>query len=324
MARPTSRVLTLLELLQSGGTRTVAELADRLGVDERTVRRYVQHLLELDVPVEAVRGRYGGYRLARGFRTAPLMLSDEEALEVVLGLAAARRAGSSTASATANETAFAKVRRLLPERLVRRLDAVLETAEYTDGPHENATPDAAVLLTVAEAVREHRPVSLRYGEAPQRRSLHPYGLVSHAGRWYVTGLDVGRGESRTFRLDRITWARSEAGTFRPPAGFDAAQHVLDGMASAPYRHPVVLIVEATEPEIRRRLPASVARLEPLTGDGRRFRVEIRAERLDWLPALLAQLDRPFVIETPAELRTLVAELAARLAQWADAGSATRT
>ena len=98
MPRPTGRVLTLLELLQSGGTRTVAELADRLGVEGRTVRRYVDHLIDLDVPVESVRGRYGGYRLAPGYRLPPLMLSDDEALAVLLGLVAGRRAGLTTAT----------------------------------------------------------------------------------------------------------------------------------------------------------------------------------------------------------------------------------
>ncbi|HEU4675558.1 MAG TPA: HTH domain-containing protein, partial [Motilibacteraceae bacterium] len=96
MPRPTARVLMLLELLQSGGTRTVAELAERLGVDGRTVRRYVDHLIDLDVPVESVRGRYGGYRLGQGYRLPPLMLSDDEALAVVLGLVAGRRTGPAT------------------------------------------------------------------------------------------------------------------------------------------------------------------------------------------------------------------------------------
>src|SRR6202020_2548768 len=123
MARPTTHVLTLLELLQSGGVRTVAELADRLGVDGRTVRRYVDHLIDLDVPVESVRGRYGGYRLASGYRMPPLMLSDDEALAVLLGLVAGRRAGLVTATGTASETAAAKIRRVLPERLPRRLGA---------------------------------------------------------------------------------------------------------------------------------------------------------------------------------------------------------
>src|SRR3978361_2566703 len=103
MPRPTARVLSLLELLQSGGIRTAAELADRLEVDERTARRSVDHLIDLDVPVESVRGRYGGYRLAPGHRMPPLMLGDDEALAVLLGLITGRRAAPLTTTSTANE-----------------------------------------------------------------------------------------------------------------------------------------------------------------------------------------------------------------------------
>src|SRR3954451_483163 len=123
MPRPTARVLVLLEILQSGGTHTALGLAERLDVDERTVRRYVEHLLDLDVPVESVRGRYGGYRLAPGFRMPPLMLTDEEALAVLMGLVAGRRAGLVTTSEEAAGTAAAKVRRVLPKALAARLDA---------------------------------------------------------------------------------------------------------------------------------------------------------------------------------------------------------
>src|SRR5690349_12878110 len=198
MARPAARVLTLLELLQSGGVRTVAELADRLGVEGRTVRRYVDHLIDLDVPVESVRGRYGGYRLAPGYRMPPLMLSDEEALAVLLGLVAGRRSGLMTLStdsgaATASETAAAKIRRVLPQRLAGRLDAVLGSLAFTGSPGACgapgassspgtsgvfAAPDSGVLLCVADAVRHHRPVSIRYTAGDGRRSertLHPYG-----------------------------------------------------------------------------------------------------------------------------------------------------
>ena len=239
MARPTTQVLTLLELLQSGGIRTVAELADRLGVDGRTVRRYVDHLIDLDVPVESVRGRYGGYRLASGYRMPPLMLSDDEALAVLLGLVAGRRTGLVTTTGTASETAAAKIRRVLPERLARRLDTVLESLAFTAPAGEFPVPDAGILLSIADAVRHHRPISIRYTAADGRRSertLHPYGLVAHSGRWYVTGADPGIGEDRTFRLDRIADARTLPGSFEPPAGLDPAQRVLSGLAKAPYRH----------------------------------------------------------------------------------------
>jgi len=332
MARPAARVLTLLELLQSGGVRTVAELADRLGVEGRTVRRYVDHLIDLDVPVESVRGRYGGYRLAAGYRMPPLMLSDEEALAVLLGLVAGRRAGLMTAAGTASETAAAKIRRVLPDRLARRLDTVLESLAFTAPAGEfpapeSTAPESAVLLCVADAVRHHRPVSIRYTAADGRRSertLHPYGLVAHSGRWYVTGADPGIGEDRTFRLDRITDARTRPGSFEPPAGLDPAQRVLSGLATAPYRYQVTLRIQATAEQIRARLPASVASIESAAaGEDPRaegwLRVDLRAERLDWVPAVLASLDRPFVIERPDELRGLVAALAERLAASARAG-----
>ena len=345
MTRPAARVLTLLELLQSGGVRTAAELADRLGVDGRTVRRYVDHLLDLDVPVESVRGRYGGYRLAPGYRMPPLMLNDEEALAVLLGLVAGRRSGLMTLSTdigagTASETAAAKIRRVLPRRLAGRLDAVLGSLAFTgssgspDAPGspdaagspeaESTAPDSGVLLCLADAVSHHRPVSIRYTAADGRRSeriLHPYGLVAHSGRWYVTGTDPGIGEDRTFRLDRIADARTQPGSFSPPAGVDPAQRVLSGLAQAPYRYQVTLRLQATAEQIRARLPASVATIEELPAAGPEaegwLRVEFRAERLDWVPGVLASLDRPFVIERPGELRGLVAALAGRLAAGAE-------
>ena len=336
MARSTTQVLTLLELLQSGGIRTMTELAGRLGVDERTVRRYVDHLTDLGVPVESVRGRYGGYRLTAGYRMPPLMLNDDEALAVLLGLVAGRRAGLITAASAAGETASAKIRRVLPDRIAHRLDSVLGSLAFTAPPTpsgEFAAPDATVLLALADAVRHHRPVSIRYTAADGRRSertLHPYGLVSHSGRWYITGADPGIGEERTFRLDRITDARTLPGSFEPPAGFDPAQHVLSGFATATYRHRVILRIQGTSGQIRARLPASVAIIEesssgehPTENESRStggtdlhasrwYRVEVRAEHLGWLPPVLASLDLPFAIEQPHELRNLVIAFADRL------------
>jgi predicted DNA-binding transcriptional regulator YafY len=182
---------------------------------------------------------------------------------------------------------------------------------------------AAVLLAIADAVRHHRPISIRYTAADGRRSertLHPYGLVAHSGRWYVTGADPAIGEDRTFRLDRIADARTLPGSFEPPTGADPAQRVLSGLANTPYRHEVTLRIQATEEQIRARLPAGVATVEqlPALADADPpavgwMRVELRAERLDWLPAVLASIDRPFVIDRPDELRGLVISLADRLA-----------
>ncbi|MGW6270472.1 helix-turn-helix transcriptional regulator [Streptomyces sp. NPDC055060] len=325
MPRPLARVLTLLELLQSGGLRTAAELAERLDVDERTVRHYIGHLVDLDMPVESVRGRYGGYRLVPGHRLPPLMLSDDEALAVLLGLLAGERAGLTTATGTASETATAKIRRVLPERLRRRLDAVLDSVAFTAPPGRAVAPEAGVLLPVADAVSHRRPISVRYTGADGRRSertLHPYGLVAHSGKWYVTATDLGSGQDRTFRLDRVTEVRTLPGTFDPPADADPAERVLTGLATAPCRHEVSLCVRGGAEEVRGRLPAGVAVVEELRqppGDGEAgsepwSRVRMRVERLDWLPALLASLDRAFVIEGPDELHELMEGFAARLTE----------
>jgi predicted DNA-binding transcriptional regulator YafY len=334
MARPTAQVLTLLELLQSGGTRTTAELARHLGVDERTVRRYIDHLIDLDIPVESVRGRYGGYRLGSGYRLPPLMLSDDEALAVLLGLVAGQRTGLTTAAGTAGETAAAKIRRVLPRSLAARLGAVLESLAFTASASEFPAPDAATLLTVADAVRRHHPVAFRYTAPSGRiadRVLHPYGVVAHAGRWYVTGVDPAIGEDRTFRLDRIAGTRTQPGSFEPPAGLDPAQRVLDSLAAVPYRHHVIVRLRGTAGQVRALLPASVATVteeppEPGEEPGASgwLRVELRAEELDWLPRLLASLDLPFVIEQPAELRERVRAVARRLAESAERLPAPRS
>src|SRR4029079_17955619 len=126
---------------------------------------------------------------------------------------------------------------------------------FTAPPGEFPTPESAVLLCLADAVSHHRPVSIRYTAADGKRSertLHPYGLVAHSGRWYVTGTDPGIGEERTFRLDRIADARTQPGSFSPPAGVDPAQRVLSGLAQAPYRYRVTLRMQATAEEIRAR------------------------------------------------------------------------
>ncbi|MDH6630338.1 putative DNA-binding transcriptional regulator YafY [Streptomyces sp. LBL] len=253
------------------------------------------------------------------------MLSDDEALAVLLGLVAGRRAGLTTTEHTASETASAKIRRVLPKHIARRLDTLLEALAFTDQLGEFDTPDAGVLLTIADAVRHRRPVSIRYTDRDGRRSertLHAYGIVAHAGRWYVTGKDTQIGEDRTFRLDRIADARTLPGSFEAPVGPGPAQRVLSAFATAEYRHEVTLRIHGTVEQIRAHLPASVASLEehePAAEDRateRWLRVELRAERLDWLPPVLASLDRPFVIERPDELRDLVTALADRLASYA--------
>lgn len=312
MTRPTARVLALLEILQAGGGFTVSDLASRLGVDERTVRRYAAHLADLGIPVEARRGRYGGYRLAPGYKLPPLMLTDDEAVAVVLGLIAGRRAGLVTAESAAAESTVAKVRRVLPAALAQRIDALLSTVDFTAPARQPAPAGAEVLLTLADAARRRHPVAIAYTNWRGRsseRGLDPYGLVFHAGRWYLTGRDHASGTVRTFRLDRITSAHLTDGSFEFPAGFDPTAHVVAGLAAVPYAHEVSVVLHTDLAEARRRIPPSVGTLTELP-DG--VRLDTRAERLDGAAQLLAGLGWPFTIDRPNELKTEVRALAARL------------
>jgi len=313
-------VLALLELLQTGGTHTVRTLAARLGVDERTLRRYTQHLTELGIPIESVRGRYGGYRLAPGYKLPPLMLTDDEAVAVVLGLVAGRRAGLVTAAAEAADSASAKVRRVLPRALGRRLDALLQAIDFTAPAWSAHPPGTAVLLVLADAARRHQPVVITYtswrGGTSERR-VEPYGLVFHSGRWYVTGADSLRGEVRTFRLDRIAAAALAPGTFEVPADFDPISRVLSGLADVPYPREVCVLLHTTVAEVRTKLPATVA---TLTETPAGVRMLLRGNTLAWAAAVLAWLGCAFEIEYPDELRAEVTALADRLSTCARVGA----
>ncbi|WP_035851239.1 helix-turn-helix transcriptional regulator [Kitasatospora azatica] len=318
MTHPVTRVLALLELLQARPGLTGPELADRLDVDERTVRRYAARLAELGIPVEAERGRYGGYRLCPGFKLPPLMLTDEEAMAVVLGLLLGRRSAV-PAGAAAIEAALAKIQRVLPAALRERVAAVAQTVGVTGPAVPTPPPDARALLTLAEAARARRRVKLAYRSwrgAETERELDPYGLVCHADRWYVTGLDQLSGELRTFRLDRIRALEPLDTSFTEPGppGFDPVAHVLDTLASAPWRYQVEVLLHTTPAEARRRIPSTVATLT-VTDQG--VLLSTRAERLDAMASMLAGLGWPCTVLHPAELRGELRALAARLTVWAE-------
>jgi predicted DNA-binding transcriptional regulator YafY len=312
MSHPLTRVLTLLELLQSHVTLTGAELADRLGTDVRTVRRYTAHLRDLGIPVEAERGRYGGYRLARGYRMPPLVLTNDEALAVVLGLVAAERVGMGTTTATSG--ALAKIERVLPQALREPLAAIRESLEFTSTAVIGQAAGAGILLTLAQATRGSRTVSINYQSWRQQhtqRDVDPYGVVFHNGRWYLVGHDHLRDTPRTFRVDRIESATPQARDFTVPDDFDPVAHLTAALSQVPYRWQVEVTIHGPVDAIARRLPRSAATLTATTTG---VLMRARAERLDGMAHLLASLEWPFTIHHPAELRQALKTLANQLAE----------
>jgi predicted DNA-binding transcriptional regulator YafY len=320
MAHPTTRILALLELLQARPGLTGPEIARRLEIDERTVRRYASRLVDLGIPVVAERGRYGGYRLLPGYRLPPLMLDDDEATAVVLGLVAGRALGlATTTTGVAAESALAKLQRVLPAALRERVAAVESSLGLTLPERGGRAPETAIVLALAAAAHQRRRVRIRYasyrGEASER-DLDPYGLVVHGGRWYVTGHDHRRGEVRTFRLDRITGASLTDSRFDPPPDdFDPVRSVTQSLARVPYAHEVeVVFTGVGVDEVRRRIARTVGSLTAVE-DGVLF--QTRAERLDGMAQLLAGLGWPFAIRKPDDLRTAVRDLASALTTYVD-------
>jgi predicted DNA-binding transcriptional regulator YafY len=311
---PTARLLELLELLQAQPLITGAEIADRLGVDRRTARRYVAQLQELGIPIEGQRGVGGGYRIRPGFRLPPLMLTDDEAVAVALGVQAAGRLGLS-GSTEAVEGALVKIHRVLPDGLRRRVEALEATLDFTSSARRGAPVKGETVLILADAIRRRRRLRMTYrafsGEAT-RRELSPHGLVVHSGRWYLAGYDHLREDMRTFRVDRMLRMRVIDETADdPPEGFDAVTYVSTSLARVPWGWDVEVALDLPLDEALRRVPATLAELAEEEGT---TVLRMRADSLDWAANVLAGLGCLFTIRKPDELRTSIRALADRLAE----------
>jgi predicted DNA-binding transcriptional regulator YafY len=229
MYNPTSRALTVLELLQSRPSISGPELAARLEIDVRSVRRYITILQDAGIPIEATIGRHGGYRLRPGFKLPPLLFSDEEATAIVLGLL-----GTSWLeigqSPLAVEGALAKVLRVLPLRARERLGAV--ASHLILSPHEQGgRPDAALLIELSEAIQQRRRIALAYRSHHDEltcRTIEPYGLAGWWGRWYLVGFCRLRRDYRSFRLDRMEQVQLLAESFERAEAFDCEDCMLSG------------------------------------------------------------------------------------------------
>lgn len=312
MVETSVRLLRLLSLLQSRPDWSGPELADRLDVTARTVRKDIDRLRTLGYRIDSTTGPAGGYRLGAGSALPPLLLDDEEAVAVAVGLHAAA-GGSVTGIEETSLRAFAKLRQLLPSRLRHRLDA-LRAATATVGSRYGPTVDPEVLTVIAAAIRDRESLRFDYlahdGTAGPR-TAEPHRLVHTGPRWYLLAWDTGRQDWRTFRADRIRPRTPNGPRFTPrePPGGDAVAHVLRGTGSAvwPYRARVRL--HAPLEVVAARLAPAAG---PLADDGEGGCVlETGGESLHGIAAFLGGLDLPFSVLDPPELRALLRVLADR-------------
>jgi predicted DNA-binding transcriptional regulator YafY len=302
MANTSSRMLRLLSLLQTHRYWPGSELAGRLEVSVRTLRRDVDRLRELGYPVEANRGVDGGYQLAAGAAMPPLVLDDEEAVALAIGLQAAAQGGVAGV-AEASVRALAKVIPFMPPRLRRRVEALRAAtvpATFDGGP----AVDPGVLTTVAQACRDTERLEFGYSAADGTRTdrlVEPFRLVPLGRRWYLVAYDLHRHDWRSFRLDRLVAPRRTGARFRPrdlPAD-DAAAYVRAGLRNLPTSYEVEVLVDAPADRIRARVGRWVGVEE--AGEGR-CRMRMSTDSLDWAALAVGALDADFEVVRPPALR----------------------
>jgi predicted DNA-binding transcriptional regulator YafY len=301
VSNTSSRTLRLLSLLQTRRHWPGGELAERLEVSVRTLRRDIDRLRELGYPVEAQRGIDGGYRLAAGTVLPPLVLDDEEAVALGVGLQSAVQNGSVVGIEGSSVRALTKIAQVMPSRLRRRIDALtaMTVPAQWRGPVTGVDPDDLTQIAQAcrDTVRLEFGYTAREGEHRDRR-VEPHRLVLLDRRWYLVAWDLDRSDWRSFRLDRLSSPRSTGAVFLPrelPAG-DAAEFVRQGIDNLPTRLTVEALIHADATVVRSRI-GPWATVEEI--DDARCILRMTADSSDWVLLTLGAVGEEFELVTPS-------------------------
>jgi predicted DNA-binding transcriptional regulator YafY len=314
MWETSARLLKLLSLLQARRDWSGKDLAARLEVSERTVRRDVERLRDLGYPVHAARGADGGYRLGAGAAMPPLLLDDDEAVAVAVGLRTAARSPVTGIDET-SVRALAKLEQVLPPRLRHRVGAV---ADYTVLiPPDSPVPavDPTVLTTLAGACRDHERLRFDYRAhdgATSVRSVEPHRLVTWGRKWYLVGWDTDRADWRTFRVDRVEPRTPTGPRFTPrelPGGGDVAAYVARGASAAGFQFQARVTVHAPAAVVAARITPAVGTVEAI--DDHSCVLATGADRVETVAVYLGLLDADFDVIEPPELVAKLQELADR-------------
>jgi predicted DNA-binding transcriptional regulator YafY len=301
MYHPTTRVLAVLALLQAHGRMPGSELAQRLEVNIRTLRRYIIMLQDLGIPIDSERGRNGAYILSAGFKLPPMMFTNEEALALTLGLISARRLNLADTD-HAIESAFAKLERVMPLKLKSRVQALTETITLDQSTVSSAAPSEMVLSTLSSAAQLKQSVHLGY-RSPQgedtERDFDAYGLTYYQNKWYVVGYCHLRKGLRSFRLDRVLQVKVVEAHFERPDGFDALAYVMQAIVTLPRKYSFELFLKTDITTAQKEVFDFLGVLETHQ-DGVLMRGSV--ENLDWLARQVSIFTFDFVVVEPAQLK----------------------
>jgi predicted DNA-binding transcriptional regulator YafY len=305
---PTARALLALELIQGSPGITADRLADKLGVSDRAARRYVGILREAGIPIESVRGRYGGYTVGRGVRLPPLMFSPAEALGLVMAVLDGHHAAADAADPVGS--ALGKLLRALPEPVARQAEAVrAATAPAPD--RAAARPDPQITSTLVEACAEHRRIRLGYRSesgAEWSPEVDPWAVVVRHGRWYLLCWSHPARARRAFRVDRVAAAELLPAGFTPPAGLDPVAELEDHLAVG-WEYDIEVVIDAPVERVAPCVPRTLGRLERV--DGGTTRLVGSTSNTAWYAEQLTALPAAYRIVRCPELQSSVRQLGHR-------------
>lgn len=311
MYHPTTRALTILDLLQSYGKMTGKEFARRLEVDPRTIRRYITMLQDMGIPIEAERGREGAYFLRPGFKLPPLMFTSEEAFVVALSLRLAKQTALYGAGVVF-EGVSAKIERVLPQTMRQQVQVVLNTLSFEVNLVPTVATSSQVVLVIAIASQLHQSVRLKYQKfdgTVTQRTIAPYGVAYRVGRWYVVGFCHLRNDIRTFRLDRVLEVETLEVTFEPRS-LNIMEHIERALAKTPGIHQVEVLFEAPINTVQRYIPTALGELVEL--DTQQTQLLCFVQSLAWFAGFLAGIPLSQKIVRPEALQQEMISLVNRV------------
>jgi len=304
---PTARALLVLEMVQNSPGIRGEQLADRLGMTDRAVRRYVGTLRDAGIAVESTRGKYGGYRIGRGVRLAPLMFTASEALGLVMAVLEGRAHDPTDPVGQA----VGKIIRVLPQPVAEPVEAVVRMSERTPDGHSSA-PDPQVTAGLVQGSSSGHRLRVSYRLGPDKvreMDVDPWAIVVRFGKWYLLGWSHTAEARRILRIDRVAGVEELAETFDVPADLDPVAAVEEHLSEG-WRHKIEVVVEAPLRDVRCWVPRKLARLEEI--DDHTTRLLGSTDELDWYAERLAGIPRPFRVVLPDALREQVAVVGRRM------------